>query len=188
VPKLFYAGIDLGLGVRGINSPDPVNPQDAATKHYVDNLSGIPTPAGGSYWEKLTQNPAEANNYGGGWANGPGLPPTVTITKRFASTKIRCKIFNIQSVASNNGGFHYWGVAVNGGAIQQITQFYYNRTGVWVSPPFGVTDFVPANYSQVNTTGSMQVVWYIQTSAGCNWQVNAGSGDQGPGGLISEVP
>src|SRR5882672_5856427 len=198
VPRTFYSGIDLGNGLRGINTPDPINPQDAATKHYVDTHATVAAPAGGSYWEVLCQAQAVANSYAGGWANGggnftgsgpnAGLPPNVTITKRFASTRIRVKIFNVSSWATTGGGIHYWGASVNGGAIQVVTQFYHNRVGVRNSAPNGVVDFVPGSYAQVNSTGPMNVLWYIQTGAGCGWNVDTQDSFYGASGLVSEVP
>ena len=125
----------------------------------------------------------------GPYANGPGLPPTVTITKLFASTRIRCKIYNVSAWATGAVGYVIWGVAVNGGAIGQITQLYFNRLSIRQGIPFGVVDFAPGSYPQINTTGPMQVVWYIYTSGGgCTWNVDTNDDSSGPLGLISEVP
>jgi hypothetical protein len=178
----LYASVDLMNGVKTINSPDPVSPQDAATKGYVDRASDL-----WAWWEMITQAPSAANSYNGAWANGPGLPPTVTITKLYASTRIRIKIYNVSAWATGSNFLVQYGASVNGGAVQVLTSFPYNRYGVREAFPYGMTDFIPPGYSQVNTTGNMQVVFWVQTN-GCVWNVDTSDCSLGPAGVISEMP
>jgi len=171
MPVKFYTGQDLGGSLQVVNTPDPVNAQDVATKHYVD--AHVPTPFSKQIlWETAYNMACGANNYTGAYAVLGSGPNTQTITKRRADTGIRVKMGT--SCYSNVAGNVYYGLAVNGSAIVQLIQYFINAAGTHCVMPWSEKTLMPASYSQVGVTGNMNVVFYVSTSAGVTWSTDSG--------------
>jgi hypothetical protein len=167
----FYTAEDLGGGVQAVNLPDPLNPQDVATKHYVDNHP--PTLFSGQIlWETAYVMICNNNSYTGGWATLTTGPNVQTITKQRANTGIRVKMSTtcFATVAGNI----YYGVSVNGSPLVQLGRMYFNTINTHMTFPWTKWTLLSGTYSQLNTTGSMNVTFYVSTDAGVTWNTNSG--------------
>jgi hypothetical protein len=162
-----YAAQDLGSGIKVVNLPDPINPQDVATKYYVDHhvvsLYGKQI-----IWETAYGLACSNNTYTGGWAALGTGPYTCTITKQYASTGIRVKMggtFQAQVAGQVN-----YGMAVNGSAILQLFQYYINIVNCHIPMPQVTRTIWPAQFSQVGNTGSMTVTFWV--NSGATWRTD----------------
>ena len=174
MPVKFYTGEDFG-GTQIVNTPDPVNPQDVAAKHYVD--AHVPTPFSKQIlWENAYNMRCLNNSYAGSFAGLTSGPNVQTITKLRADTGIRVKLATTCFV--NTPGTITYGVSINGSSVVQLWIYYVNVASNHLPMPLASQTLLPASVSQIATTGSMNVTFYVATGGGITWNTNDGDSAQ----------
>jgi hypothetical protein len=164
MPEKLYTGSSMGGGLQVINSPDPVNPQDLATKNYVDNRNQF-----GPYvplWEQDYSMQCGSFSCGAGNFHLTTGPIDQTITKRYPDTAIRV-IANMSCYISVVGASMWMYCSINGGALTRICGLLISTTGEHTTFPVGIVYFPgsagPGSYLG-SATGPMTVAWYMSVS------------------------
>jgi hypothetical protein len=165
--------ITLGSGgIQVINTPNPVNPQDLATKNYVDtyrNQFGPYVPL----WENDYSMQCGSANFTNGTTHMTTGPTDQTITKLYPDTAIRV-IASLTCYINVASSFVRLQCAVGGGVYLDMSGLFGWGTGEHAPLPTVFHYFSPtissggiAAYPQVNTTGPMAVVFamYVSTAS-----------------------
>jgi hypothetical protein len=163
MPRKLYTASEMGGGLQVINSPDPVNPQDLATKNYVDryrNQFGPYVPL----WEQEVSMQCAAANFTNGSIHITTGPQDFTITKLYPDTAIRIiaqMTFYINMVTPSGVGLL---CSINAGQSQPVCGLVANTTGEHTAFPLGIRYFPgsggPGTYLG-SATGAMTVAWYM---------------------------
>lgn len=162
MPEKLYTASDMGGGLQVVNSPDPINPQDLATKNHVDtyrNQFGPYVPL----WETSYNMQCTGNvNATNGSIHITTGPTDQSITRLYPDTAIR--VIGTMSFYINTVGSQiYLQCNVNGGAKVQICGLFQSTISEHTSFPVGIYYFSPSYLGSV--TGAMTVAWYMNVSS-----------------------
>jgi hypothetical protein len=112
----------------------------------------------------------------------------VTITKLYASDQDPLQDLQRIGVTTGTvGGTIYWGVAVNGVPSSRSPCSPTTGTDPVLAFHSGWSTSRPLTTPRLNAVGLMNVLWYVSTTSGTNWNVDPNDSFYGPAGIISEV-
>ena len=162
MPEKLYTASNMGGGLQVVNSLDPVNPQDLATKNYVDgyrNQFGPYVPL----WEVNNTQQCYGNaNATNGYTHLVYGPWDTTITKLYPDTAIRViatMTFYINTVSARVSLI----CGINSVAGINLCSLWPGTVSEHTAFPVGIRYYFASNYLG-SATGSMTVAFYMYVS------------------------
>lgn len=166
MPEKLYTKSDMGGGLQVINSLDPVNLQDLATKNYVDTYRS----QFGPYvplWETDYSMQCGTGNFSNNTFHLTTGPTDQTITKLYPDTAILVTGTISCYVTNTISALVRLQCSVAGGSILDVCGLNMSTTGEHHCFPVGMKIFPgtggPGSYLG-SVTGSLGVAWYLYVS------------------------